>query len=207
MSYKIEIIFNHDNNNTRGSYDRFFWKNYFFDMKQLKDENKDEINNSIMEIYILNAYKYDKDNNIIINYKLIYNIPYFKSGELTNINSFINFIPYMDKICIQFDSEIYELHYVNNTLVPSYNISQKKIKKDFNIHYKNYIQMISCFDKSDLNEELNYTYSNTHYALDFPISGIYKCFFFCGYIKNIPVHQIVGQIDTYVFFSHKLISF
>ena len=66
--------------------------------------------------------------------------------------------------------------------------------------------MISFFDKSNINNHFKYTHTSTEYTNDFPISGIYKCFFFCGYLGDTPIHQIIGQYDTYTFFTHHLLS-
>ena len=66
--------------------------------------------------------------------------------------------------------------------------------------------MIQYFDSTNINDFFQYTYTNTDYTNNLPISGIYKCFLFCGYLINsIPIHQLVGQYDDNIFFiNHEL---
>ena len=86
-------------------------------------------------------------------------------------------------------------------------ISQRLIRRDlYPAHYGRFTSFVIYTDTCDYAKESKHVRSCTDFVNNFPTSGIYRCFIFCGYCQGIPVHQVIGQEDWNTFFFHDIYS-
>ena len=191
------------------TFDRFFWDSYYIITKEYKHND----NTAVVIIFKLNNNNHINDTSL--NYQYLNHIHYFRSDIFCKINTFIKYqiIKLVNDenkntyIQINFNQESYILNTSDDTL-SKYQRLENNIEfiENTPARITHFQEMIKEFDKSKLNDTLQYIVTDTVYSGNTPISGIYRCFFFCGYIKDIPVHQVVGQVDTSDFFSFSHIN-
>ena len=147
----------------------------------------------------------DGPASIALTYTFISSIPYFRSGKIAGINQRVRFIATPHHVRVVLDASAYTVHLSNggmHAIHVSRALDGGVTQETCPAQYEKYIDMIGTFDVSDMCGQFEYAHSETQYTNDVPMSGIYGCFFFCGYIGTTPVHQIVGQYDRNLFFAH-----